>query len=91
MSRARVIASLEELIALASAPGGVEVSILLADGSLRSTKHLSYRRPAGRYHRTGRFEVFNGIDGSWQTLWPSQLWTRSHIGEALDKRALILD
>lgn len=90
MSPARLITSLEELTVLASRPGGVEIAILLADGSLRSTKHLTYLAPAGRYYRTGRFEVLNEIDGTWQTLWPSQLWTRSQIGEALDKRALVL-
>ena len=90
MSPARLITSLEELTALASRRGGVEVAILLANGSLRSTKHLTYLAPSGRYHRTGRFEVFNEIDGTWQTLWPSQIWTSSQIGEALDKRALVL-
>lgn len=85
-----IIRSLEELTELASRPGGVDVAILLAGGAARSSKHISYLPPTGRYRHTGRFEVLNEIDGTWQTLWPSQLWTRSHIGEALEKRALIL-
>ena len=86
----RVIRDLDELRLLASAPEGVDVAILLAGGAARSSKHIRFIAPHGRYRHTGRFEVFNEIDGTWQTLWPSQLWTRSHIGEALDKRALIL-
>jgi len=48
VSRARLITSLEELTTLASRRGGVEVAILLANGSLRSTKHLTYLAPSGR-------------------------------------------
>jgi hypothetical protein len=90
MMAPRVIGSLQELTELAARPGGADVAILLAGGAVRSSKHITYLPPSGRYRHTGRFEVLNEIDGTWQTLWPSQLWTRSHIGEALDKRALIL-
>jgi hypothetical protein len=87
---ARVIRDLAELQALAARPDGVDVAIVLAGGPLRSSKHVRYLAPTGRYHRTGRFELFNEIDGTWQTLWPRQLWSRSHIGEALEKGALLL-
>lgn len=88
MSQSKVIESLDELIALASRPKGLDCFIVLAGGAARSSKHIDYLAPSGRY-RVGRFDILHEIDGVWQTLWPKQLWTMSNIGEALDKRALV--
>jgi hypothetical protein len=39
----------------------------------------------------GKFEIVNEIDGTVQTLTEKQLWTKSNIGEAIDKRAFVVE
>ena len=57
---ARRIRDLDDLADLAGGESGVEVAILL-DGGGRSSKHIWYLAPHGRY-RVGRFRVWNLID-----------------------------
>ncbi len=82
-----LIRDLTHLTALASRPEGVECFIVLGGGIGRSTKQIRYIAPRPHYH-VGQYDVCNEIDGSWQTLWPKQLWTQSNIGIALERGAL---
>jgi hypothetical protein len=84
---ARPILDLAELIALASRAEGLRCFISLAGGLARSFKTIRYLPPQGAA-RTGKFDILNEIDDTWQTLWPKQLWTQSNIGAALDGGAL---
>lgn len=79
----RAIASLDELKAL-TAGAGREVSIALGDGSIFSVKHIAYDATRDR------FAVFNEVDGTTQALTSATLYTKSAIGEALDKGALMV-
>jgi hypothetical protein len=85
-SARRVVRDLDDLISLCR-EGKTSFYIRLAGGLARSSKTIQWIEPGGRY-RTGKFDVWNEIDDTWQVLWPKQLWTRSHIGEALDLGAL---
>ena len=86
--RIRDLAHLTQLAA--AREDGVECSILLAGGAARSRKTVRWLPPYGQW-RTGRFEVVNHIDDTAQVLWPSQLWTQSNIGAALDAGALVAE
>ena len=87
-----IVRDLAHLIELASRPDGLDCYIELGEsGMFTSSKTIRYVEPGGRYGKTGKFDVYNAIDDSWQVLWPKQLWTLSHIGEAMDKGALVID
>ncbi len=79
----RAITNLDELKTI-TAGAGREVSIALGNGSIFSVKHIAY--DAAR----DRFAVFNEIDGTTQALTSATLYTKSTIGEALDKGALMV-
>lgn len=72
---------IEELV-MRVAAGHHDYAIMLAGGMALSRKTI--RHPA-----EDRWEIVNHIDGSRQTLPEAGLWESSHIGEALDKRALL--
>jgi hypothetical protein len=53
---------------------------------------LAYSRKSIRYNPTSdHFDVRNHIDDTRQLLTPAELWTKSLLGEALDKGALVLE
>jgi hypothetical protein len=79
----RAITNLDELKTL-TAGAGREVSIALGDGSIFSVKQISFNP------RTKRFKVFHEIDGVTESLTAEELYTKSTIGEALDKSALMV-
>lgn len=84
------VESLDHLISLAKEEH-VDCFITLGEsGAFRSSKSIRYYepQPTERYHKTGKFDVYNDIDDTFQTLWPSQLWTRSNIGPAIDSGTL---
>lgn len=56
-------------------------SILLAGGTLSSTKIISL-------DRNGHFKIHNHIDGTGQLLTEAQLYTLSNLGDAIDKKSL---
>jgi hypothetical protein len=86
----QAVRDLAHLIALASRDEGLECYVELAGGIGRSSKTIRYMAPVGRF-KVGRFEVFNDLDETWQSLWPKQLWSLSNIGLALDRGALVID
>lgn len=63
------------------ASGHHDFAIMLAGGLALSRKRISIH--------DGYWDITNGIDGSHQRLDDRSLWTESHIGVALDKRALL--
>ena len=73
------IESLSELKKLAS-NGGIEVSILLARGAIRSTKFVDYKTA------TKRWRIENYIDGS-----TVNRISDTNIKEALKKKALVTE
>jgi hypothetical protein len=62
--------------------GHHDYAIMLAGGLALSRKTIRFA-PGGGWHIT------NHIDDSEQTLSQPELWSESHIGQALDKRALL--
>lgn len=67
--------------------GETEYAILLAGGLAYSRKTIRLGSKAG----VGRvWVVVNHIDDTRQKLTDAELWTDSHIGEALDKGALVV-
>jgi len=64
--------------------GQHEFAILLAGGSIRSSKDIEL-------DDRGNFDVLNFVDGSRQFLTGRQLYTHSNIGEAMRKGAFIAD
>jgi hypothetical protein len=79
----RALKDLDELKALTT-DTTCEVSIALGTGSILSVKQISYRP------LTKRFKIFHEIDGTTQSLTAEELWTKTNIGEALDKGALVV-
>ena len=79
----RALATLDELKALTTDTTH-EVSIALGDGSIFSVKQISFNP------RSKRFKVFHEIDGVTESLTAEELYTKSTIGEALDKGALMV-
>ena len=54
-------------------------------GGIRSSKSVEY------YENSEEFYVVNYIDGTDQTLKEKELFTKSNIGEAIEKGAFYLD
>ena len=77
----KIIESLDELKKLASSGEGLDCYIRLT-GGLRSSKFITFDGKDSWY-------VFNGIDGSEQTLSTEDLATTTNIIDAIEKRALI--
>jgi hypothetical protein len=76
------IRDLDHLRQLAGGESPIDCFITLGPGGmLRSSKRVHYETGADR------FWVLNEIDDSEQTLSDDELWTQSHIGEAIDKGA----
>lgn len=76
------IKSIEEL--KKESAEGADFFIMLHHG-LKSSKHIRY------YDIDKKFDVINMIDGSVQRLTEKGLFTKSNIGEAIEKGALYLD
>lgn len=83
---AKVIETLNELKKLAADENGCDCFILLAGGTLRSSKQINY------YVEENRWIIYNSIDGTIDDVrgW-NELKKVSNVPEALSKRALILD
>ena len=72
---------IEELVKRVEA-GHHDFAIMLAGGLALSRKTIHYDAP-------DTWHITNGIDGTRQTLPEAGLWESSHIGLALDNRALL--
>jgi len=74
--------SMKEFKELVVKHGQLEGFIQLGGCGIRSSKSiLPEGTPTGQF----RFGVCNDIDGSWQSLSIKTIYTRSNIGEAVDK------
>jgi len=73
--------ALEELKQRVAA-GHHEFAIMLGGGLAISRKTVNHKDD-------GRWHIVNQIDDSIQVLTDEELWTESHIGEALDKHAFL--
>lgn len=80
MTKNKLIRSISELKRLTSTIG--REGFILLNGNARSSKAVHYD---GK-----KFIVFNFIDDTTQELTEKQLYTRSNIGEAIDKKAFYL-
>lgn len=78
----RTIKTIASLKKLASRSGGVDCSILL-NGNIASSKHI-------QFDDNNTFYVFNLIDDSEQYLNETELFTKSNVGEAIKKHALVI-
>ena len=81
----RQIKDMKELKKLAAKEGGIDCFILL-NSCCKSSKHIKYYE--GDKHP---FFIINFIDNTEQELTEGELYTKSNIGEALKKNALILE
>lgn len=79
------------------AAGGMDCHIRLYNGTMRSSKYIiAWLDSVGENGENAGGDgilwcIDNEIDDTHQDLTSEQLWTRSNIGEALDKGALIFD
>ena len=80
----QIIKDLPHLIKLSSIEDEpLECFIMLAGRAIRSSKRIEY------YTDTKDFHIINEIDDSCQNLTAKELYTKSNIGEAINKHALI--
>lgn len=80
-----IVRDLDDLKARVAA-GHTSYGILLAGGAARSSKTIHHVPEAPK-----PWDVWNGIDDTWQQLTDEQLDTDTHIGEALRCGALVDD
>lgn len=58
---------------------------ILLNFGLKSSKEIVY------VESSGKFYIFNNIDDSTERLTEQELWTKSNIGKALDRGALVIE
>jgi len=71
------IKSIEHLKELGEDGSLLDCFVSLAGGAVRSSKEMQYT--------DNKWQVFNSIDGTMQTLEDKQLHSESNIGEAINK------
>jgi hypothetical protein len=78
----QLIKNIEELKKEASKESGLDCFISLSGGLCRSSKQIYYDKDSGR------FDIYNDIDGSNQSLIERNLAKRTNIVEAIKLKAL---
>lgn len=80
----KAIRSFEELVAVCYDDEPRDFFIVLAGGAVRSSKSIQLRENGKSFY------VLNENDGSRQVLNAKSLYTRSNIGEAMEKGAFFM-
>lgn len=80
-----VVRDVDDLKARVAA-GHTSYSISLAGGAARSSKTIHHQPEADK-----PWDVWNGIDDSWQEMTDDELYSESNIGYAIDVGALVDD